>query len=103
MAEAMESGANNYLTKPVSHEELREAVDLLLPSAPLPSPAKRMDGRPGNSELNLKAGNWIRRMEPLLKRLGASDVPILLQGETGVGKEVLARHIHNRCVRERSF
>jgi len=99
MAEAMESGANNYLTKPVSHEELREAVDLLLPSAPLPSPVKRIDGNAGNSELNLKAGNWIRRMEPLLKRLGASDVPILLQGETGVGKEVLARHIHNQSMR----
>jgi two-component system response regulator AtoC len=38
-------------------------------------------------------------MEPLLKRLAACDVPILLQGETGVGKEVLARHIHSQSLR----
>jgi len=94
-AEAMESGANNYLTKPVSHQELREAVDVLLPSTPL-SPVSPLTGK---VELNLKAGNWIRKMEPLLKRLGASDVPLLLQGETGVGKEVLARHIHNQSLR----
>jgi two-component system response regulator AtoC len=96
-AEAMENGANSYLTKPVSQEELRHAVDLLLPSTP--SSSKRTDGFPGKVELNLKAGNWIRKMDPLLRRLGASDVPLLLQGETGVGKEVLARHIHNQSLR----
>ena len=97
MAEAMESGANNYLTKPVSHEDLRRAVDLLLPSNSLTSP--RGDGFQAKNELNLKAGNWIRKMDPLLKRLAVSDVPVLLQGETGVGKEVLARHIHNQSLR----
>ena len=98
MAEAMENGANNFLTKPVSHEELRQAVDLLLPSSPTPV-FRRADGFSSKPELNLKAGNWIRKMDPLLKRLAASDVPILLQGETGVGKEVLARHIHNQSLR----
>jgi two-component system, NtrC family, response regulator AtoC len=99
MAEAMEHGANKFLTKPVSHEELRRAVDLLLPSAPVIPAARRTNGFPEKPELNLKAGEWVRKMEPLLKRLAASDVPVLLQGETGVGKEVLARHIHNQSLR----
>jgi two-component system response regulator AtoC len=30
----------------------------------------------------------------LLQQVGLSDVPVLLQGETGVGKEVLARQLH---------
>ena len=99
MAEAMKNGANNYLIKPVSHEELREAVDLLLPMSPLLPVPRRPDGFSGKLELNLKGGDWIRKMDPLLKRLAASDVPVLLQGETGVGKEVLARHIHNQSLR----
>src|SRR5580658_9085236 len=99
MEEAMKNGANNYLTKPVSHEELRRAVDLLLPSTPITGAPKRADGFSPKLGLNLKAGEWVRKMDPLLKRLAASDVPILLQGETGVGKEVLARHIHNQSLR----
>jgi DNA-binding NtrC family response regulator len=99
MVEAMENGANNFLTKPVSHEVLREAVDLLLPSASPAPLAKRGNGSAGKLELNLKAGEWIRKIDPLLKRLAGSDVPVLLQGETGVGKEVLARHIHNQSQR----
>jgi two-component system response regulator AtoC len=98
IAEAMENGANNFLTKPVSHEELRQAVDYLLPAATHPSP-RRAAGFSCKPELNLRAGNWIRKMDPLLKRLAACDVPILLQGETGVGKEVLARHIHDQSLR----
>lgn len=99
MGQAMEYGANNFLTKPVSHQELRQAVDLLLPSNPATRAVKRADVFGGKLELNLKAGDWIRKMDPLLKRLAACDVPILLQGETGVGKEVLARHIHNQSLR----
>jgi two-component system response regulator AtoC len=99
MGQAMEYGANNFLTKPVSHQELRQAVDLLLPSNSATRAAKRADVFGGKLELNLKAGDWVRKMDPLLKRLAACDVPILLQGETGVGKEVLARHIHNQSLR----
>jgi two-component system response regulator AtoC len=38
--------------------------------------------------------SYLRQMDPLLRQISASDVPVLLQGETGVGKEVVARRIH---------
>lgn len=98
-AEAMASGANEFLTKPVSYEELRRVVDAhlsLLQQASAASPLPAFASKP---EINLKVGNWARRMETLLNRLAACDVPVLLQGETGVGKEVLARHIHNQSAR----
>jgi two-component system response regulator AtoC len=97
MVEAMEHGANNFLTKPVSYEELHQAIDLLLPVTRAPSSTR--GGLTGNAWSSLTTGNWIRQMEPLLKRLATCDVPILLQGETGVGKEVLARHIHSQSRR----
>ena len=44
-------------------------------------------------------GAWGRRLDLLLERVGKSDVPVLLHGETGVGKEVLARKLHARSPR----
>ncbi|MBV8866124.1 MAG: sigma 54-interacting transcriptional regulator, partial [Acidobacteriaceae bacterium] len=40
------------------------------------------------------AGTWSQRMESLFTRIGSAEVPVLLQGETGVGKEVIARKLH---------
>jgi two-component system response regulator AtoC len=41
------------------------------------------------------------KIEGLIKQIGSADVPVLLQGETGVGKEVLARQIHASSARAR--
>ena len=35
----------------------------------------------------------VKAVEPLLKQIGSSEVPVLIQGETGVGKEVIARQL----------
>jgi two-component system response regulator AtoC len=41
----------------------------------------------------------MQRLEKLADQIGWSDVPVLIQGETGVGKEVLAREVHARSLR----
>jgi two-component system response regulator AtoC len=95
----MAGRASRFLSKPVSQEDLRKAVDQLLAST---SDIHRANGTStvGNRpELNLRTCKWHQEIAPLLGRLARYDVPVLLQGETGVGKEVLARHIHDNSLR----
>src|SRR5215470_5506920 len=40
------------------------------------------------------ASTEMRRLYPLCERLAASDVPVILEGETGTGKEVMAESLH---------
>ena len=43
----------------------------------------------------------MRRLYPLLQRIAGADVPVLIEGETGTGKEVLAEAIHEASPRSR--
>ena len=99
ITEAMECEANQFLTKPVSQEDLRKAVDLVFPSTAVVPSANGFEAAGAEPESNLRAGKWGQEVAPLLRRLATHDVPVLLRGETGVGKEVLARQIHDNSLR----
>ena len=47
------------------------------------------------------ASREIRRLFPLFARLAAASIPVLIEGETGTGKEVLARALHDASPRAR--
>jgi transcriptional regulator with GAF, ATPase, and Fis domain len=64
------------------------------PSAPAPvSSIDRFGGVVGSSV-------EMRRLFPLFERLSKSDVPVVIEGETGTGKEVLAEAIHEASARK---
>src|SRR5271170_1020966 len=95
IVEAMKLGANDFLAKPVGNEQLIEAIHRAL------EPRIVVQNAPKEAFLSRAAHNqfasgpsWMMKMETLLRQVGASDAPVLLGGETGVGKEVLARLLH---------
>ncbi len=94
---AMKYGASDFLSKPVGHEELCRVIERALP--PPPPSAPRLVPAEFHGPMPPPAGTWSQRVEHLLRTIGSSDVPVLLQGETGVGKEVLARKLHARSPR----
>jgi DNA-binding NtrC family response regulator len=78
------AGADDYLTKPFQMDEFLGRVDHLLQRRPYP---------PENASV-LGPSEPMRRIEALLRRVANIDSTLLLTGESGVGKEVAARFVH---------
>ncbi len=83
--EAMRSGACDYLVKPVSFEKLEVAVEQVLRRAHQePQPSDVLVGH---------APAWQRAIEKA-RRAAATDADVLIEAESGTGKELIARLIH---------
>jgi two-component system, NtrC family, response regulator AtoC len=96
---AMKMGATNFLSKPVTHEQLRESLDraLMLPERPA-GPMPRI-GVPAAKSAFVSRNPAMKEIQALVAQIGWSEAPVLVQGETGSGKEVIARELHNQSPR----
>ncbi len=65
----------------------------------VPARSAKPWAQPERMRGGLFQGEWMRATLASIDELAASDVPVVLQGETGAGKEVLAREIHARSRR----
>src|SRR5262245_36430626 len=65
------------------------------------APARKSTPRPSSSQFGtlIGASPAMRRLQPLFERLATSAVPVLIEGETGTGKEELAKALHERSAR----
>ena len=92
--EAMRSGATEFLGKPVSHEELSKTLRRVLSDGASLGPRQVSTPAPKVSPDYFMTGSRHKDLQQMLARIGPSDVPVLIQGETGTGKEVFGRQIH---------
>jgi two-component system response regulator AtoC len=87
----MKCGATDFLGKPVVHEDLKNALNKALESlATVAIPVAPVSQR----AVFFGANPRMRAIQHLIRQIGMSDAPVLIQGETGSGKEVLARELH---------
>ncbi|MBU8542123.1 MULTISPECIES: sigma-54-dependent transcriptional regulator [Roseomonadaceae] len=86
------AGARDYLTKPVDVDRLVEALGAAMAESPAP---QRMEA--AGPSLGISVA--MREVEALIRKAARVDAPIVLSGETGVGKEVAARFLHDVSAR----
>lgn len=93
--EAMKKGASEYIPKPFELEDLEKKLqELTIKNKRLANSIKASD-----SEL-LGISSSIQTIRDQIKKMGKSQATILIHGESGVGKELVARQLH--CSSNRS-
>jgi two-component system response regulator AtoC len=98
IVEVMKRGATDFLGKPFSPEELHKVLKDAFDAKPTPAAKAASPERPRSKPQETPFGNWSSSMQEvyaMAAAIGPSDTPVLIQGETGVGKEVLARQLHS--------
>ena len=95
---AMKCGATDFLCKPLVHEELQKAISRAVDLKPAESIRPLRTTAPGTQAF-VGSTPAMKEIQALLGPIGWSDAPVLIQGETGSGKEVIARELHAQSPR----
>ena len=102
---AIRAGAEDYLPKPFTPEQIRLVVERWRERRALEGRVRELEGLLSDSvpEILLRTRSTaMQRVLDTLDQAAGSDSPVLIHGESGTGKGVLARYLHARSRRSAS-
>ncbi|MCB9742426.1 MAG: sigma-54-dependent Fis family transcriptional regulator [Alphaproteobacteria bacterium] len=91
--EAMKRGALDYFSKPFQEDELLRVVQRALGTARLSQRVRRLEAGLALQRTMVFASEAMARVAELVERIAPRDIPVLITGEPGTGKELVARAI----------
>ncbi len=96
---AMKMGAFDHLTKPISRSDIKRILDGLVQAFPKASKMGRTKADIRDRYALIGNSPELREVLKLIGKLSSHDSTVLITGETGTGKELVARAIHRNSER----
>jgi two-component system response regulator AtoC len=113
IVKAMKQGASDFLSKPLEREEVRGAVENVLEKAALQWEVEQLREQVLRGQLERRRSEYdgvfensprMKTIKEMIDQVADTDATVLVWGESGVGKELVARAIHDCSPRrERTF
>ena len=108
VVKAMKLGASDYITKPFEDEELELCINNVLEKRELVEEVRdlkeQLEEERRKGEYFISISEKMDDIRKIIEQIADTDVTVLVQGESGVGKEVVARSIHaNSLRRDKAF
>ncbi|MFC1578890.1 sigma-54-dependent transcriptional regulator [Pseudomonadota bacterium] len=102
--DSMRMGAVDYIAKPFDHNDMIAAVQRIIADHPAPrqAPQQERAGEPAdNGGLSGILGNCpaMQTLFEHVRKVAPTDSTVLVLGETGTGKEIVARSVHRHSMR----
>ena len=94
---AIQGGACDYLTKPVSFEQLQSTVTRVMRQAA--RPADRPTRQTSQAEAIVGNSSALRQVLDRARHAARTNADVLIEAESGTGKELLARFVHDASSR----
>src|SRR5256886_4629883 len=92
--QAMKSGAYDYLTQPFDADEFSVVVDRALEARTLRVQNRRLTAEKALGHSIVGDGPAMRQLLETISRIAPKDITVLIRGETGTGKELIASLLH---------
>lgn len=103
VVKAMKLGASDYITKPFEDEELEIAINNVLEKRRLVEEVhdlrEQLEEERKKGEFFISISEKMDNIRKIIEQIADTDVTVLIHGESGVGKEVIARSIHANSLR----